>query len=57
MNSRNRKMETKVKIGNLDTYSKKFPSPRIGESTYFPTYVGINRRSLVFDPLKSAKLS
>ena len=50
MSSRNRKMETKVKIGNLDTYSEKFPSPRIGESKDFPM-VGINRRSLVFDPL------
>ena len=55
MSSRNRKMDTQVKIGNLDTYSRKFPSPRIGESNDFLTNIGNKWHLLDFDPLKCAK--
>ena len=55
MSARNRKMDTQVKIGNLDTYSRKFPSPRIGVSNDFLTNIGNKRHLLDFDPLKCAK--
>ena len=50
------KMDTRVKIGSLDTYSRKFPSPRIGEfhnlyEAYDMPHMCNKLCSIDFDPL------